>query len=166
VSGIAILCVEDEPEVRAALARDLAPFDGPFRLEFSEDVPEARSVLGDLEAAGTEIGLILADHLLPGVRGIDFLIELHQVEATRPTRKVLITGQAGLEDTVRAVNQADLDHFIAKPWTAEQLHEVVREQLTDYVIEHAGDLLPYVPVLDGARLLEAISARGWSGRRT
>ena len=44
-----------------------------------------------------------------------------------------MTGQAGLEDTVRAVNEANLDHYIAKPWDAEALQAIVREQLTEYV---------------------------------
>ncbi len=51
---------------------------------------------------------------------MDFLVELNGDPATRPIRKVLITGQAGLEDTIRAVNEADLDHYIAKPWTRRQ----------------------------------------------
>ena len=115
----------------------------------------------ELIASGDRVGLALCDHLLPGERGVDYLVELNGDPATRPIRKVLITGQAGLEDTIRAVNEADLDHYIAKPWTVENLHEVVREQLTDYVIDNEEELLPFVAVLNGAKLMAAIARHGF-----
>ena len=161
MSRIAILIIEDEPEVREAIARDLGSFAASFRIELAEDVDDARTVMAELTAGGDRVGLALCDHLLPGERGVDYLVELNGDPATRPVRKVLITGQAGLEDTVRAVNEADLDHYIAKPWTVENLHDVVREQLTTYVIENEEDLLPFVSVLDGPRLMNAVAGRGF-----
>ncbi len=161
MNRIAILVIEDEPEVREAISRDLEGFTDTFQIELAEDVADARAVMAELSAGGDRVGLALCDHLLPGERGVDFLVELNEDPATRPIRKVLITGQAGLEDTIRAVNEADLDHYIAKPWTVENLHEVVRQQLTDYVIESDEDLLPFVAILDGARLMAAIAERGF-----
>ena len=161
MNRIAILVIEDEPEVREAIARDLESFAGHFPIELTEDVEDARTVMAELVVGGDRVGLALCDHLLPGERGIDYLVELNADPGTRPIRKVLITGQAGLEDTIRAVNEADLDHYIAKPWTVENLHEVVREQLTDYVIDNEDDLLPFVSVLNGTRLMEEIAARGF-----
>ena len=161
MSDITILVLEDEAEVRAAVARDLEPFADVFRIELADAADDARSVIAETHEAGGEVGLILCDHLLPGLRGTDFLIELDQDPATTPMRKVLLTGQAGHEDTIRAINEGGLDHYIAKPWTPEELHAVVREQLTEYVLAQVEDLLPYVNILDGPALLEAISERGW-----
>jgi two-component system phosphate regulon response regulator PhoB len=166
VSGIAIVVVEDEREVRDAVVRDLAPFTSHFRIEVAEDVADAKSLLAELAGEDVATGLILCDHLLPGVLGIDFLIELQGDAEYRSTRKVLLTGQAGLEDTIRAVNEANLDHYVAKPWAPEELHRVVRSQLTEYVVTSDGDVLPYVSILDGPRLLDAASERGWEGRAT
>ena len=70
---------------------------------------------------------------------------------------MLLTGQAGHEDTIRAINQADLDHYISKPWTEEGLHSVVRDQLTEYVLHNVENVLPYVAILDGPRLLERVA---------
>ena len=159
MNKVTILCVEDEPEVRDAVLRDLEPFAGVFRIEAAEDVVEAREVLAECAADGDPVGMILCDHLLPGETGVDFLVELHADPDTASLRKVLITGQAGQEDTIRAVNEADLHHYIAKPWAPEQLQAVVRAQLTEYVLAEADDLLPFVSVLDGPRLLEAVSHR-------
>ena len=160
MNRVTILCVEDEPEVRDALVRDLDPFAAAFRIEATEDADDARQVAQECLDDGDSIGLVLCDHLLPGTVGVDLLIELKANAATASARKVLVTGQAGLEDTVRAVNQADLDHYIAKPWTPQELHTVVRQQLTEYVIDEVDDVLPYVSVLDGPRLLEALKTRG------
>jgi two-component system chemotaxis response regulator CheY len=161
MNRIAILVIEDEPEVREAIFRDLETFADFFQIELAEDVTDARTVMEELSASRDQVGLVLCDHLLPGERGVDFLVELNGDPATKPIRKVLITGQAGLEDTIRAVNDADLHHYIAKPWSVDNLHEVVREQLTDFVIDNDEDLLPFVAILDGARLMAAIAGRGF-----
>jgi two-component system, OmpR family, phosphate regulon response regulator PhoB len=159
VSELVILCVDDEPEVRDALLRDLVPYGAVARVEAAEDVPDARAVVRECKAAGDRLALVLCDHRMPGEDGVSFLVELDQDPDTAPARKVLVTGQAGLEDTVRAVNQAHLDHYVAKPWTAEELRQVVDEQLTDFVLDEVDDLLPYVSVLDGRRILEAVAQR-------
>ncbi len=156
MSKLVILCVEDEVEVRNALVRDAGVFAQAFRIEEAEDAADARDVVAECVKAGEKVALVLCDHLLPGETGVSFLVALNEDERTRPARKVLVTGQAGLEDTIKAVNEAGLDHYIAKPWTKEGLHEVATKQLTDYVIEQEIDLLPYVSTLDGARLLGAI----------
>lgn len=157
--SVVILCIEDESEVREALVRDLAPFRSTFRIESAEDTADAKAVIHEALSRDDRIGLILCDHMLPGQRGVDFLIELHARPETHATRKVLLTGQAGLEDTVRAVNQAGLQHYIAKPWTPGDLESVVKTQLTEYVIGELDNLLPYVASLDSPKLLAAIAQR-------
>jgi len=157
MSRLVILCIEDEDEVRDAVVRDLEVFEPTFLVEMAEDADDARQVVQEIEAAGDEIALVIADHRLPGTQGTDFLIELHGKAETERARKVLLTGQAGHEDTIRAINQADLDHYISKPWTPEDLHSVVREQLTEYVLRNSEDVLPFVAVLDGARLLQRVA---------
>lgn len=159
MTHVVILCVEDEPEVRDALLRDLAPFAATFQIEATEDADEARQVIADLLTHDRRLGLVLCDHLMPGTSGVDLLVELKADPRTATARKVLVTGQAGLEDTVKAVNQARLDHYIAKPWTPEDLQQVVRDQLTDYVIDHEENLLPFMDTLDAPRLLEALRDR-------
>jgi two-component system, OmpR family, phosphate regulon response regulator PhoB len=158
---LVILVVEDEPEVREAVARDLEVFEPPFVVELAEDVPDAHALMEEITGRGERVALVLADHRLPGTQGTDFLIELNHDPETRDVRKVLLTGQAGLDATIRAVNEADLDHYVAKPWTPEDLHAVVRDQLTTWVIAHGDDLLPYVAVLDAPRLMEALAERGY-----
>ncbi len=159
MTNLVILCVEDEPEVRDALVRDIQAFASTFRIEEAEDVEDARSVVADCLSEDDELALVLCDHLLPGTSGVEFLVELNKAPQTQLARKVLVTGQAGLDDTIQAVNKADLHAYIAKPWSRIELEEVVRRLLTDYVIDEADDLLPFVNVLDAPLILEALKQR-------
>lgn len=156
---ILILIVEDEPEVRAALLRDLRPFAPHFRIEAAEDVPDAEALLDECPE---ELGLILCDHRLPGESGVSFLTRLARMENRAAARKVLVTGQADQQDTIRAINEGGLHHYIAKPWTETELLDVVRDQLTRYILAREINPLPYLPILDAPRLLEKISKQGWT----
>lgn len=158
---LVILIVEDEGEVREALERDLEGFCPPFSIESTSDAEEALEVIESTRAAGGEVALILCDHLLPGRLGVDFLVDLNETERNRSMRKVLVTGQASHEDTINAVNRADLHRYIAKPWTGERLVEVVREQLTEYMIAEIEDPTPYLRVLDASRILKTMKGRNW-----
>ena len=51
--------------------------------------------------------------------------------------------------------------YIAKPWQPDELQRVVRNELTDWVIANEEDVLPYMAVLDGPRLMETIRDRPW-----
>ena len=157
MSRITILCIEDENEVREAVLRDLEPFAAFFDIEEAEDVADARQVMQEVRDDGNPVGLVLCDHVMPGESGVEYLIELNQSPETRSIRKVLLTGQAGQDETIQAVNEADLDHYITKPWQPDQLQAVVKDQLTDYVISQEMDVVPYVQILDGPRLLNHLS---------
>ncbi|MFN2318655.1 MAG: response regulator [Dermatophilaceae bacterium] len=156
---LAVLILEDEPEVRDAVARDLDPFADVVRVEPAEDVPDARDVVAEIEGDGDVLALVLADHRLPGESGVDFLVELVGSSEHSTVRTVLVTGQAGHEDTIRAVNEAGLDHYIAKPWTAEELQGTVRHQLTEFVLTAGLDPLPHLRALEGARVMDAVRRR-------
>jgi DNA-binding NtrC family response regulator len=153
---IVIIVVEDEPEVLDSIVRDITEFEEHFRVEMADTAEEAEELIGRIKEDGHTIGLILCDHVLPGKNGVELLVEMQQDDFTRNTKKVLITGQAGLDETVKAVNQADLKHYIAKPWQKEELVSITRRLLTDYVIDHVKDPLPYMQVLDAEKIAEAL----------
>lgn len=153
-----ILCVDDEREVLDSVMQDLRDFESHFIIEAVESVAEAKEVIADYQQEQIPLALILCDHIMPKETGIHFLIELNQDERTQKTRKVLLTGQAGLDDTIDAINHSSLDFFISKPWQADQLCQIVREQLTQYVIDHEQDLMPWIQILDAEPILNAIAA--------
>jgi CheY-like chemotaxis protein len=156
MSKVYILCVEDEPEVLEAVIRDLAPFEHAFYIESATTANEARHAVQEIILPRGKLGLVVCDHILPGDDGVSFLVELQQNPATASCRKILLTAHAGLDATVEAVNRADLNHYIAKPWQKNELVQVVRHQLTEFVLEHEPNLLPYMTVLEADRLTEKI----------
>lgn len=156
---LTVLVLEDEPEVRAALERDLEPLAAHVRVEPAEDVPDAREVMREVAADKDRLAVVLADHRLPGQTGVDFLVALAADKATQDVATVLVTGQADQQDTIRAVNQAGLDYYIAKPWDPEELRSVVRTTLTDYVDRAGLDPLPHLAALDGVRAMDLVRRR-------
>lgn len=157
---IFILVVEDEPEVLDSIVRDISDFESFFPIEMADTAEEARELIREILDRGDEVGLILCDHVLPGDNGVELLVEMQKNGETRKTRKVLITGQAGLKETVRAVNEAELRHYIAKPWEKEELISIVTEMLTDYVLENVKEPLQFMQILDGERIAEFIRKGG------
>jgi len=157
---ITILCLEDESEVRDAILRDLRPFESHFRIEAAGDAADAAALLGDLAKDGDPLGLILCDHRLPGESGVDFLTKINAAHEWQHSKKILLTGQAGQQDTIRAINHGGLNHYLAKPWNPEELRNAVRDQITAFVIEQNIDPLPYLAILDAERLLEKIRSNG------
>ncbi|MGB6219535.1 response regulator [Haloferula sp.] len=156
MNRITILSLDDEPEVRQAISRDLEPFAELFRIEVAEDVEDAREVIQSIEDDGDLLGVILCDHRLPGTSGVDFLVQLESEQNHQGIRKVLVTGQADQQDTILAINTGGLDHFIAKPWETEMLQEIVRKELTEYLLEQDIDPLPFLSLLTDPRLLDRI----------
>jgi CheY-like chemotaxis protein len=160
VDELLILVVEDEPEVRAEVVRDLS-FAGTIHVEQADDVADARVAIDEVDRAGDHVGLIVADHRLPGGEsGVDLLVSLKKNPATHAIRTVLLTGQAGHQDTIRAINDADLDHYFSKPWDPNELAAIAVRLLTDFVIDVGIDPLRYVRELDGPRLMEAFAKHG------
>ncbi|WP_432468494.1 response regulator [Agarivorans sp. Z349TD_8] len=151
-----ILCVDDEREVLDSVLHDIMSLSPPFVIDGAQSVAEAREAITDFEQQGGKLALILADHIMPDELGIDFLIDLNHTANTEAAKKILLTGQAGLHDTIEAINRGGLNYYLAKPWTQELLLNIVIEKLTDYVLEHCDNPMPYAQVLDGARIFSHV----------
>jgi len=157
---IYILCVDDEPEVLQAVEQNIAELEDSFPILTAESSDEARTLVKHIADEGNLLGLVLCDHVMPGDNGVDFLIELDKEDVFSNTRKVLVTGQAGLDATVKAVNEGRLNHYVAKPWQAEELIKIAKDQLTQFVIRSKINPLPYMMSLDAEKLSEYIRTEG------
>lgn len=160
---IYILVVEDEPDVLDAIVRDLSEFEETFPIEMAENAEIARQQVNSIYNEGNRVGLMVCDHILPGENGVEFLVDMHEREETQSSRKMLITGQAGHDDTIKALNKGGLRHYISKPWQPRELQNAARELLTDFVIEEERNLLPYTKLLNSEKLYEVIRLRGGLG---
>ncbi|QOQ69482.1 response regulator [Photobacterium damselae] len=157
MNSFVILCLDDAPTVVQQLQQDLNGFSHLFDILTAQTIAEAYQILVQVAQNNQTVAMVLCDNDLGNDSGIDFLIELKQQQETALSHKVLLTGQAGLDETVQAVNNASLDYFIAKPWSGEALKQIVTDQLTTYIIENESDLMPWARILDTVRIMQAIS---------
>jgi CheY-like chemotaxis protein len=164
MNKIYILVIEDEPAVLEAIVRDLQPLESSFPIEACSSVQEAESVVKDIRSKGDAVGVVVCDHLMPGTTGVEFLVRSHKAGSLAKSKKILLTGQAGLQDTILAINEAGLDYYIAKPWKAEELRKVARLQMSTYILENLkDDATRYYGVLDPKILSDFLRTQGMPG---
>ncbi|MEU6203729.1 response regulator [Micromonospora musae] len=70
-----ILTVDDDPVVSRAVARDLRRRYGErYRVVRAGSGPEALDALREIKLRGEQVALLLADHRMPEMTGIEFLV--------------------------------------------------------------------------------------------
>ena len=116
MNDIQVILVEDDPTVRAgsAQALDLAGF-----IVHSYESAEPVAKLLQQHCAA----VLVSDVRLPGMSGLELLAAARAVDADLPV--ILVTGHGDIAMAVQAMHDGAYD-FIEKPYSSEQLAEVVR----------------------------------------
>ncbi len=124
MSDSAILCVDDEVVILDSLKEQLKrKFGDRFVYEMAESAEEAWEVIEELEADNIKIIVIVSDWLMPGTKGDEFLIQIHQRFPELIT--IMLTGQADETAIERARKEANLHAYLSKPWTEEELSQII-----------------------------------------
>src|SRR6059036_1078957 len=126
----AIVAVDDEPAVLAAVARDLRRgFGERFRILRATSGDEALDLLGQLRRRGDQVAMLIADQRMPGLPGTDYLVEARKI--VPDAKRVLLTAYADTQAAIAAINEVALDYYLLKPWDPpeEQLFPVVEDLL-------------------------------------
>jgi thioredoxin reductase (NADPH) len=129
----AIVAVDDEPAVLAAVARDLRRgFGERFRILRASSGLEALELLRELRARGDQVAMLIADQRMPGMPGTEYLVEARKL--VPDAKRVLLTAYADTEAAIAAINEVALDYYLLKPWDPpeEQLFPVVEDLLTTW----------------------------------
>ncbi len=127
----AIVVVDDEPSVLAAVARDLRRgFGERYRVVRAGSGPEALEVLSELVRRGEPVALLVADQRMPGLSGTDYLVRAREISPS--AKRVLLTAYADTDAAIQAINEVSLDYYLLKPWDPpeEQLFPPVEDLLT------------------------------------
>ncbi len=128
ISRKAILCVDDERIILTSLRDQIARnFGDRYIYEFAESTEEAWEVIEEFCEEQINLLIIVSDWLMPGMKGDEFLIQVHQ-KFPRIV-KVLLTGQADSEAIARTRKQANLYAHIPKPWDEANLIKIIRSGL-------------------------------------
>src|SRR5215203_782279 len=132
-----IMTVDDDPQVLAAITRDLLnQYGADYRIVRASSGREALDVLTKLTLRDELLALIAADQRMPEMTGIEML---QQAQAHAPGAKMLLlTAYADTDVAIRAINDIGLDYYLLKPWDPpeELLYPVLDELLSDWRDAH------------------------------
>lgn len=126
-----IIGVDDEQMILNSLSTQLnRSFGDKYEYEFAESAEEALELIEELIEDGYEVIMIITDQIMPGKMGDEFLVEIHHKYPW--IVKLLLTGQAGLESAINAINNANLFRYVTKPWDENDLLLSVDKGLQQY----------------------------------
>lgn len=112
----AILCVDDEPRILAALGRTLDR--EPYAVLRAGDGDTALKLL-EVSA----IKVVVADQRMPGMSGSELLTEIRR--KWPQVGRIILTAHPGKEIMVRSL-EAEVDFLMTKPWDDEKLRRAIR----------------------------------------
>ena len=125
MSKSAILCVDDEIAILESLEIELTKaFDDTYLYETAESADEALEIIEELQNDSIAIIVIVSDWLMPGIKGDEFLIQVHKKYPN--SIKILLTGQADESAIERVKTQANLHRCLRKPWKSQDLIETIK----------------------------------------
>ena len=149
-----LMVVDDDPQVLAAVRRDLRTrYRENYSIVGAASGEEALDTLRDLKARGDDVAMVVSDQRMPGIHGTEVLTRAREVYPE--ARRVLLTAYSDIDAAIKAINDAHLDHYLAKPWAPpeEKLFPVVDDLLDSWKAD-------YQPELTGLRLV----GHQWSPR--
>jgi two-component system, sensor histidine kinase and response regulator len=123
-----VLVVDDEPGMRSGVARVLKECSislPEMKTEVRFTVVEAESAEQGLEIIESQKpDLLLLDHKLPGMTGLELLTKL--AEKKKDILPIMMTAYASLETAVEATRNGAYD-FLAKPFSPAELKNLIRK---------------------------------------
>jgi thioredoxin reductase (NADPH) len=142
-----ILAVDDDRAVLGAVQRDLRKHYGKdFQVVGADSGREALHLVQDLKLRNDSVALFLVDQRMPEMTGVEFLERV--MDLYPEAKRSLLTAYADTEAAIGAINKAQLDYYILKPWDPpeERLYPILDDLLDDW-------LATYRPPFEGIRVV-------------
>ena len=142
-----LLAVDDDPDVLRAVERDLRKrYSDRYRVMSADSGPSALDILNRLARRSEPVALLLVDHRMPHMNGIEFLTAA--VRDLPDVRRVLLTAYADTEAAIGAINVVKLDYYLLKPWDPpeQNLYPVLDDLLDQWSAS-------YRPPFEGIRVI-------------
>ena len=149
-----LLIVDDDPQVLAAVRRDLrSRYREQYTVISAASGPEALATAFNLKSRGDSLAMLISDQRMPGMLGSEVLTKSREVYPL--ARRVLLTAYSDIDAAVKAINEAHVDYYLTKPWQPpeERLFPVVDDLLDAWQAE-------YLPEAKGLRVV----GHQWSPR--
>jgi thioredoxin reductase (NADPH) len=154
VNKPAILVVDDDAQVLAAVRRDLrSKYQKSYTVIGASSGEEALATIRELKARGDTLAVVISDQRMPGIQGTDVLAQ--SLDVYPLAGRVLLTAYADIDAAIKAINVAHLSHYLSKPWDPpeESLFPVIDDLLDTWQAA-------YLPETTGLRLV----GHQWSPR--
>ncbi len=134
-----ILIVDDEQANLSALKRTLRvlkqTFDHEYNIFSATNGDDAWSII-----ERNDISFIIADHLMPGMTGVELLEKT--LQKYPDTIRIILTAHTDEKLLIDAINRVHVHGYIIKPWEPEDIIEVVKQGYENY----GTDLYPYIQI--------------------
>ena len=117
-----VIAIVDDEEMVLTSLRSFLLLETDYEVEtFSSP----QTALAELREKPVE--LVISDYLMPGMNGIEFLLEVKRLHpfATR----ILLTGYADKENAIKAINEVGLYQYVEKPWNNADLKITIQNGL-------------------------------------
>ena len=142
-----ILSIDDDPDVLRAVERDLRQrYNQTYRILTADSGKSALDLLRRLQLRNDPVALLVVDHRMPQMSGIETLTEAMKLYPD--AKRVLLTAYADTEAAIKAINDVQLHHYLLKPWDPPERHlyPVLDDLLADWFRK-------YKPQFEGVRVL-------------
>jgi len=142
-----ILTVDDDPDVLRAIERDLKKhYEEHYRVLRADSGKAALDLLARLQRRNESVALLLVDHRMPQMNGVEMLQEALKLYPN--AKRTLLTAYADTDAAIKAINDVHLHHYLLKPWDPPEQHlfPVLDDLLNDWF---AG----FRPPFEGIRVL-------------
>ena len=125
-----LMAVDDDGPVLAAVERDLRDrYAEHYQVITASSGDQALDLLRRLRLREDTVALLLVDQRMPGMSGTEFLAASRELYPD--AKRVLLTAYADTDAAIRAINDADVHHYLLKPWDPpdERLYPVLDDLL-------------------------------------
>jgi serine phosphatase RsbU (regulator of sigma subunit) len=116
-----ILIVDDEAVVTQSLSA-LLELETEYRVLTYQSPAKALKTIQD-----SPVDLVISDFLMPEMNGLEFLSAVKRLYPDVP--RIMLTGYADKENSIRAINEIGLFQYIEKPWDNDQLKLIINNAL-------------------------------------
>lgn len=119
----AILCVDDDRNILEGFQRQLRK---TFLLHVASDPAEALKIV----RTQGPFAVVVSDFQMPGMDGITFLKKVWEQDSD--TVRIMLTGHADIDTSIRAVNQGHIFRFLTKPCSPQDLAQALDAALNQH----------------------------------
>lgn len=122
-----LMIVDDEMEVLNALKR---LFRKDFEVESFSDPEAAAQQLSE-----ATYSVIISDMKMPKMSGAELLSKAFDVCPDTP--RILLTGYSDIDSTAMAINQGKINNYVSKPWSNDELKNVVLQASEQFQLKQS-----------------------------